>query len=68
MVNRSSVSPTDIGEETIIITFGEYPLAPVRVKIDEEEYCVKATNVQDHAEEILLGRDVQLHKHILENR
>ena len=39
------VVPSDIGEESIVITFGngtsgEYPLAQVRVKIDDEEYCV----------------------------
>ena len=42
-----------------------YPLAPVRVKIDEEEYCVKPAIVQDLAEEVLLGRDVPLHKHLV---
>ena len=46
VVRRSLISPSDIGEETIVVTFGngtsgEYPLAPVRVKIDNEEYCVK---------------------------
>ena len=70
VVNRSLISPTDIGEETIAVTFangasGKYPLAPIRVKIDEEEYCVKATIVQDLAEEVLLGRDVPLHKHLV---
>ena len=34
------------------------------MKIDEEECCVKATIVQDHAEEVLLGRNVPLHKHM----
>ena len=47
----------------MIVTFGNwasgvYPLAPVRVKIDKEEYCVKTDIVQDLAEEVLLWRDV----------
>ena len=70
VVRRSLISPSDIGEETIVVTFGngtsgEYPLAPVRVKIDNKEYCVKAAIVQDLAEEVLLGRDVPLHKHMV---
>ena len=32
------------------------------MKNDEEEYCVKAAIVQDLAEDVLLGRDVPLHK------
>ena len=57
MVNRSLISPTDIGEETIVVTFGngassKYPLAYVRVKIDEEEYCMKAAIVQELAGEV----------------
>ena len=35
------------------------------MKIDEEEYCVKAATVQDLAEEVLLRRDVPLHKHLV---
>ena len=70
VVNRSLISPTNIGEETIVITFGngasdKYSLAPIRVKIEEEEYCVKATIVQDLAEVVLLGRDVPLHKYMV---
>ena len=70
VVNRHLISPTDIGEETIAVTFGngalgECLLAPVRVKIEEEEYCVKPAIVQDLAEEVLLGRDLPLHKHIV---
>ena len=39
-VNRSLISPNDIREETIVVTFGngvsgDYSLAPVREKIDE---------------------------------
>ena len=34
--------------------------------IDEEEYCIKATIVQDLAEKVTLGRDVPLHKHMVE--
>ena len=54
MVNRNWISPIDIGEETIIVTFGngasgEYSLAPIRVKIDEKKQCVKAAIVQDLA-------------------
>ena len=33
--------------------------------IDEKKYCMKATIVQDHAKEVLLGRDVSLHKHMV---
>ena len=33
--------------------------------IDEEEYCMKATIVQDLAEEVPLGRVVPLHKHMV---
>ena len=68
-MKRSPTSP-DIGEESIVVTFGnrtsgEYPLAPVRVKIDDEEYCVKAAIVQNLAEEVLLGRNVPLHKRMV---
>ena len=35
------------------------------MKIDEEEYCVKVGIVQDLTEEVLLGRDVPLHKHMV---
>ena len=64
------IQPSDIGEESIVVTFGnetsgEYALAPVRVKIDNEEYCVKAVIVKDLAEEVLLRRDVPLHKLIV---
>ena len=70
MVNRRLISPADIAEETIVVTFGigassEYPLAPGRVKIDEKEYCVKAAILQDFSEEILLVRDVPLHEHMV---
>ena len=43
----------------------KYPLAPLRVEIDNKEYCVKAAIVQDLAEEVLLEIDVPLHKHIV---
>ena len=70
VIDRSLVSQKDIGEESIKVTFGngasgEYPLATVKVKFDGEEYDVKAAVVQDLAEEVLLGRDVPLHKHIV---
>ena len=70
MVNMSLISPADIREESIVVTFGngasdEYPLAPIRVKFDGEEYCVKAAIVHDLVEEVLLGRDVPLHKHMV---
>ena len=35
------------------------------MKIDDEEYCMKASIVQNLAEEVLLGRDVLLHKHMV---
>ena len=65
VVNRDLVSPTDIGKETIVVTFGngatgKYPLAFIKVKINKE-YKVKAAVVKDLAEEVLLGRDVPLH-------
>lgn len=55
VVNRDLVSPTDIVKETIVVTFGngatgEYPLAFIKVKIDEE-YKVKVAVVKDLAEE-----------------
>ena len=70
VVNRSLISPTDIGKQTIVATFangasGKYPLAPVKVKIDEKVYCVKAAILQDLVQEVLLGRDVPLHKHMV---
>ena len=70
VVKRSLISPSDIREQSIVVTFGngisgEYLLAQVRVKIDDEEYCVKAAIVENLAEEVLLGRDVPLHKHMV---
>ena len=70
VVKRSLISPADIDGESIKVTFGngtsgEYPLASVRVKLDNEEYQVKVAIVHDLAEEVLLGRDVPLHKHIV---
>ena len=70
VVKRSLISPADIDGESIKVTFGngtsgEYPLASVRVKLDNEEYQVNAAIVHDLAEEVLLGRDVPLHKHIV---
>ena len=62
VVNKDVISPADREEETIVVTFGnratgEYPLASIKVKMDGEEYQVKAAV----AEEVLLGRDVPLH-------
>ena len=70
VVNRDLISPGDIEEGTIIITFGnvatsEYPLASIKVKMDGEEYQVKAAVVRDLAEEVLLGRVVPLHQHMV---
>ena len=64
------LSQKDIGEESIRVTFGngttgEYFLATVKVKFDGEEYDVKAAVVKDLAEEVLLGRDVPLHRHVM---
>ena len=64
------MSSADIGEESIVVmfgngAFGEYPLAPVLVKINKKEYCMKAAIVKDLAEEVLLERDVPLHKHMV---
>ncbi len=70
IVNRNLIAGEDIGEESIRVTFGngtagEYPLATVKVKFDGEEYTVKAAVVENLAEEVLLGRDVPLHRHIV---
>ena len=70
MVNRSLISSTDIGEKSIVVTFGngtsgEYPLATIKVKVDDKEYCLEAAVVQDLVEEVLLGRDVPLCKHLV---
>ncbi len=70
VVDRRLVPFEEIGKETITVTFGngnsgEYPLAPVRVTFDGEEYNVKAVVVQGLPEDVLLGRDVPLHKHIV---
>ena len=70
MVNRSLISPTDYGEETVVVTFGnvasdKYPLPLIRVKNDDEEYCVEAAILQDLADEVLLGRDIPQHKHMV---
>ena len=68
VVNRSLISHTDNGEKSIVVTFGnwtsgEYPLATIKVKVDDKEYCLEAAVVQDLVEEVLLGRDVPLCKH-----
>ncbi len=60
----------DIEKETIEVTFGngssgEYPLAMVRVTFDGEEYLVRAAVVQGLPEDVHLGRDVPLHKHMV---
>ena len=70
VVDRRLVPVKDIGDETITVTFGngtsgEYPLAPVRVTFDGDEYEVKAAVVQGLTEDVLLGRDVPLHKHMV---
>ena len=49
MVDRSVISLADIGEESIVVTFGngasgEYPLVSVRVKIDGKKYCMKGSH------------------------
>ena len=70
VVDRRLVPVKDIGDETITVTFGngtsgEYPFASVRVTFDGDEYEVKAAVVQGLAEDVLLGRDVPLHKHMV---
>ena len=72
IVNRCLISPADIGEKSIVITFGngtygEYPLAAINVKVDNQEYCLEAAVVQDLAAELLLGRDVPLCKHMVKS-
>uniref|UniRef100_A0A1X7SHV8 CCHC-type domain-containing protein n=1 Tax=Amphimedon queenslandica TaxID=400682 RepID=A0A1X7SHV8_AMPQE len=69
VVDRKFVALKDIEKETIGVTFGngtygEYPLASVRITFDGEDYQVKAAVVQGLAEDVLLGRDVPLHKHM----
>ena len=71
-MNRSLISHMDIGEKFIVVTFvngtfGEYPLATISVKIDNEEYCLEAAVVQDLVEEVLLGRYVPLCKHMVKH-
>ena len=46
VVNRSLFSLTDIMEKCIVVTFGngtfgEYPLATIKVKVDDKEYCLE---------------------------
>ena len=41
------------------------PIATIMVRIDDEEYCLEAAVVQDLVEEVLLGRDVPLCKHMV---
>ena len=70
IVDRRLVPLKDIAEETITVTFGnetsgEYPLATVQVMFDGEEYNVKAAVVQGLPEDVLLGRHVPLHKHMV---
>ena len=70
VVDRRLVPVKDISEETITVTFGngtsgEYPLAPVRVTFDGDEYEVKAAVVQGLTGDVLSGRDVPLHKHMV---
>ncbi|XP_019858603.1 PREDICTED: uncharacterized protein LOC109586823 [Amphimedon queenslandica] len=69
VVDRKFVALKDIEKEMIGVTFGngtygEYPLASVRITFDGEDYQVKAAVVQGLAEDVLLGRDVPLHKHM----
>ena len=50
IVNRSLLLPTDIEKKCIVVTFGngtsgEYLLATINVKIDDEEYRLEAVVV-----------------------
>ena len=70
IVNRSLISPKDIEEKCIVVTFGnstsgEYPLATINVKIDHEECRLEAVVIPNLVEEVLLGRDVPLCKHLV---
>ena len=70
VVDRRLVPVKDISDETITVTFGnetsgEYPLAPVQVTFDGDEYEVKAAVVQGLTKDVRLGRDVLLHKHMV---
>lgn len=72
VVNRSYISPTNITEESIVVTFdkrasGKYSLTLVRGKIVDKECCMKPTIVQDLAEEVLLVRDISLHKRMVKS-
>ena len=55
IVRRSLISPTDIGEKPIVVTFGngtsgEYPVATIDVRIDKEEYRLEAVVVSNLVE------------------
>ena len=70
IVRRSLILPTDIGEKSIVVTFGngtsdEYLVETINVKIDEEEYHLEAVVVPNLVEEVPLGKDIPLCKHLV---
>ena len=70
IVDKRFVRAEDLKKDKIRVTFGnqssgEYPLANVRIIFDNEEYCVEAAVVENLAEDVLLGQDVPLHKHMV---
>ena len=69
-MSRSLISPTDIREKSIVVIFGngtsgQYLVATINVKIDEEEYCLRVVVVPNLVKEVLLGRDIPLCKHLV---
>ena len=70
IVDRRLVQVKDLKEDRIKVIFGnqssgEYPLADVRIIFDKEEYLVEAAVVENLAEDVLLGQDIPLHKHMV---
>ena len=70
IVDKRLVQAVDLKKDKIRVTFGnqsygEYPLASMRIRFDNEEYCVEAAVVENLAEDVLLGQDVPLHKHMV---
>ena len=70
IVDKRLVRAVDLKKDKIRVTFGnqsygEYPLASMRIRFDNEEYCVEAAVVENLAEDVLLGQDVPLHKHMV---
>ena len=69
-MDKRLIRVEDLKKDKIRVTFGnqssgEYPLANVRIIFENEEYCVEAAVAENLAEDVLLGQDVPLHKHMV---